>query len=406
MILRKMTLNASVRYWLHALIFALIIGLLPMCGLAMELSGFAGVDYRYFQQDSALSSQRQHAPSMVLAPEFYSEWDEGQQSLLFSPFLRLDREDAERTHADIRELQWLILSDDWELRLGVGKVFWGVTESQHLVDVINQTDLVENTDGEDKLGQPMINLSLFQDWGTVDLFVLPFFRERTFPGENGRLRFPRVVNTDEAQYESGAGRRHIDLAIRWAGTIANWDVGLSHFYGTSREPLFLFNNAISDPIPYYEIMHQSGLDVQYTVENWLWKLEAIHRETETLAFSAVTGGLEYTFYGALESDIDVGLVAEYLFNDRDDLLLSPFQDDVLIAARLRWNDAQSTELLVGLIQDLEVDEQSWSIEASRRFGNRWKLALEARFFDSDVPDSLLFPLRQDDFIQLEIARYF
>ena len=46
------------------------------------------------------------------------------------------------------------------MRLGLRKVYWGVTESQHLVDVINQTEGVENLDGEDKLGQPMLNLAL------------------------------------------------------------------------------------------------------------------------------------------------------------------------------------------------------------------------------------------------------
>ena len=102
-------------------------------------------------------------------------------------FVREDSMDDERSHADIRELSWLYYSDDWELRLGISKVFWGVAESQHLVDIINQTDAVENVDGEDKLGQPMINLTLIRDWGNVDLFVLPYLRERTFTGVNGLL---------------------------------------------------------------------------------------------------------------------------------------------------------------------------------------------------------------------------
>ena len=28
----------------------------------------------------------------------------------------------------------------------------------------------------------MIKASFFRDWGQVDLFYLPYFRERTFPG--------------------------------------------------------------------------------------------------------------------------------------------------------------------------------------------------------------------------------
>ena len=74
------------------------------------------------------------------------------------------------------------MGDDWDLHLGVKQIFWGVTEFNHLVDIINQTDLVENIDGEDKLGQPMAHLSLVRDWGILDFHLLTGFRERTFPG--------------------------------------------------------------------------------------------------------------------------------------------------------------------------------------------------------------------------------
>jgi hypothetical protein len=373
---------------------------------AAELSGYLAGEYRYFQHESAYEQASQHQASFVVAPEFYVEWAEGDQSLLFSPFLRIDGEDDERTHADIRELQWLLVNDDWELRAGIGKVFWGVTESQHLVDVINQTDLVENSDTEDKLGQPMINLSLFKEWGTLDLFVLPYFRERTFAGENGRLRSGLIVDTDNALYESGAKQHHVDFAVRWSQTLGDWDVGLSHFYGTNREPLFQLNSTMDRLRPFYEIMHQTGLDIQKTSEAWLWKLEVIRRETRTETFTALTGGFEYTFYGVMESNIDVGVIAEYLFDDRNDQLATPFEDDVLLGTRITWNDEQSTELLVGIIQDMTSSDYSWNIEANRRVGGRWKASLEGRFFHSTNTQSALSSINDDDYIQLELSMYF
>ncbi len=373
---------------------------------AGELSGYIAGEYRHFQHESSFSEPDQYNPSIVLSPEYYHEWDDGQQSLIIAPFLRIDQDDAERTHADLRELQWLYVEDDWELRLGLGKVFWGVTESQHLVDVINQTDLVENSDTEDKLGQPMINLSFFKDWGALDLFVMPYFRERTFAGKDGRLRSSLVVDTDKAKYESGAGRQHVDVAVRWSQTFGDWDVGLSHFYGTNREPLLQVNSTFDALIPYYEIMHQTGLDIQQTTESWLWKLELIRRETKSDTFTALTGGFEYTFYGVFESDIDVGLIAEYLFDDRNDELATPFEDDVLLGTRITWNDEQSTELLVGMIQDVESSDVSWNIEASRRIGDRWKLSAEARLFRVRNNDTALYSFRDDDYLQIELARYF
>ena len=401
-ILRRMILNASAK--ISA--FLVFTGFGLCTASAVELSGYVGAEYRYFQHDALFSSAGQHHSSIALAPEFYTEWDDGEQSLLFSPFLRLDGEDAERTHADIRELQWLLVRDDWELRVGVGKVFWGVAESQHLVDVINQTDLVENTDTEDKLGQPMINLSLFQDWGTVDLFVMPYFRERTFAGRDGRLRGPLVVDTDAATYESGAGRHHLDVAVRWSHSISDWDLGVSHFYGTNREPQLLVNSTATALIPFYETMHQTGLDAQYTRESWLCKLEMIRRETAASTFFALTGGVEYTFYSVFDSDIDVGLISEYLFDDRDDASSTASEDDVLVGTRLTWNDVQSSELLVGVIHDLSSEDMAWNIEASRRIGDRWKLSVEGRFFNVNTVPSVLYTVRRDDYIQLELARYF
>tara|TARA_R110002050_G_scaffold9504_1_gene33349 strand:+ start:506165 stop:507373 length:1209 start_codon:yes stop_codon:yes gene_type:complete len=387
---------------------ALLLGMICLTtnSHAGEWSGYSAAEYRYFQHPSLNAEPDQHGFSGALSPEFYHQWDDGKQSLIIAPFLRVDSEDAERTHADLREARWLIAEDKWELRLGVGKVYWGVTESQHLVDVINQTDQVENPDNEEKLGQPMLNLSLFQEWGTVDLFVLPYFRERTFSGKQGRLRSQLVVDTDNASYESGSKRHHIDLAIRWSHNVGDWDVGLSHFYGTNREPLLRPNQQFTALNPYYELMNQTGFEIQRTTGSWLWKLESIRRETKSDTFIAVTGGLEYTLYDVLESGLDVGLISEYLFDDRDDESATPFEDDVMLGTRITWNDVQSTELLIGLIQDVDSNDAAWSIEASRRIGNRWKLSVEGRLFKFNETNNALYQVRNDDYIQVELARYF
>jgi hypothetical protein len=373
---------------------------------ASEWTGYAAGEFRHFIHDSPYAEPDSEQASFVMAPEFYHEWHDGQQSLIIAPFLRVDSNDAERTHADLRELRWLYVADDWELRAGIGKVFWGVTESQHLVDVINQTDLIENTDTEDKLGQPMLNLSVFREWGTLDLFMLPYFRERTFAGRDGRFRPSLVIDADAAKYESGAKQHHVDWAIRWSQTFGDWDIGLSHFYGTNREPLFRLSDDAQHLIPYYELMHQTGLDIQQTSDAWLWKLELIRRKTNADTFVALTGGFEYTFYGVLESSKDMGVLMEVLFDDRDDAAITPFEHDILLGSRITWNDVQSSELLLGIIQDIETSEHSWNIEASRRIGQRWKASLEARFFNQSPSTSALFAYRNDDYIQLEIARYF
>lgn len=153
-----------------------------------------------------------------------------------TPFYRLDGMDDERTHFDLREAYWRYRIDAWEFIVGVNKVFCGVTESQHLVDIINQTDIIEDIDQEDKLGQPMIMLGSQRDWGEMQLYLMPYFRERKFPGKYGRLRAPLLVDK-ESRFESGANEYHPDVALRYSHYLGDWDVGAYYFYGTSREPI-------------------------------------------------------------------------------------------------------------------------------------------------------------------------
>jgi hypothetical protein len=380
----------------------------PVTGLANELSGYISAEGRYFFHDTLFDEQEKNSGSFAFQPEYYHEWEDG-PSFLFVPFGRLDSADSKRTHFDIRELNYLWPTEDWEFRLGVGKVFWGVTEFVHLVDIVNQTDLVENIDGEDKLGQPMAHLSVPRDWGVWDVFLLPYFRERTFPGRKGRLRHALVVDTDHPMYESDDEEHHVDFAVRYSHTVGDWDFGIYHFVGTGREPTLLPGvDTKGRPvlIPYYEQINQTGLDLQLVAGQWLWKLESLYRTGQRNDFFASIGGFEYTFVGIAETSMDLGVIGEYAYDERRDNATTVYENDAMFGLRLAVNDAESTEVLAGLIQDLDSTARALSVEASRRIGSNWKLFLQAwGFFDSPGED-LLYNVRDDDFLQIELAYYF
>ena len=440
-------------------------------GFTHKLTGNIAAQGIYFFHDPSDPQQYETGDlSISLEPEFYGEWAGGKQSFTFTPFGRYDQQDDERSHADIRELYWRQSGAHHELRLGVRRVFWGVTESQHLVDIINQDDFVEDIDGEDKLGQPMANLALIGGWGTLDLYVLPYFRERTFPGPEGRLRPQFVVDTDHPEYESDDEEKHVDGALRWAKTLGQWDFGLSYFDGTSRDPRLLIDPGapllVPDPstlpptcllfpnqpqcqvtvflpdaklFPRYDQISQVGLDMQAIFGGWAWKLEAIRRDSHFEDYTAATGGFEYTFVGVFGSQTDVGVLGEYLWDSRGRLdpdsrqadaqrrvqdgqgftpaeaialqglkfkNFSAFQDDIFVGTRIAFNDVQSTDILAGVIVDRETQATFGSIEANRRLGDAWKLSLTSRFVGHVDGIDPLYGFRNDDYVQLELARYF
>lgn len=373
-----------------------------------ELSGYLEGEGSFFFNDALFPGQKRDNIAIAFQPEYYHEWENG-SSFTFVPFARLDSADTERTHFDVREFNFLWLTDYWELRLGVGKVFWGVTEFVHLVDIINQTDLVENIDGEDKLGQPMLHLSIPRNWGVVDMFLLPYFRERTFPGTSGRLRTALPVDTDKTEFKDSTGEWHPDFAIRYSHTIGDWDFGIYHFNGTGREPTLLpalRNSGQSALIPIYEQINQTGLDLQLVAGDWLWKLESIYRAGQGEDYFAGVGGFEYTFTSIVSTRMDLGLISELAYDDRGDSAPTPFENDIMFGLRLAVNDPASAELLAGFLQDLTSPARTINFEGSRRFGNHWKAIIEASIFIDSPEDGPFYSLRADDFIKLELAYYF
>lgn len=376
----------------------------------VQISGKSGLELRLFTDSPGYAQQYSTSNlSGFIEPQFYYAWNDDTDYLKFIPYLRWDQHDQERTHGDIRQLTWSHIADGWELHSGISKVFWGVTEFQHLVDTINQSDGVEDIDGEDKLGQPMIHLSIAREWGILDLYALPGFRERTFPGVDGRLRTGLVVATEQASYESGAGDKHVDFAARWSRTLGDFDLGLHYFRGTNRDPLLQAGlNSLGTPvlIPHYEQINQIGMDLQATLDDWLWKLETRWRDSRNDTFWALQGGFEYTLYGIAESNADLGLLVEYGWDERGKRSTSLAQNDLFFGSRIALNDVDSTELLAGIGYDLDYHSYSLQIEASTRIGEGWKASMDLRLFTGKNVNDPLSALRKDDHLQLTLERYF
>jgi hypothetical protein len=377
--------------------------------LFFEATGKINTEVTFYIDKGQFANQNYRSNvSVAVEPEFYWEWNDQQDNLTFKPFLRKDQRDDERTHADIRELSWVHIGDDWELRAGARKVFWGVAEFQNLVDVINQKDIVEGLDKEHKLGQPMINLSLVKDWGILDFYVLPGFREQTYVGDEGRLRSGLVVDDDATTYESSSKERHIDLAARWSYSYDVFDIGAHWYKGTDRSPQYKAINRNGKDVlsAHYQQIEQVGLDVQATVDSWLYKGEVIYQENPVEDYWATQFGFEYTYYGIQESATDLGLLLEYGVDERGKDANALMQNDIGIGARLDWNDAQSTTLLAGVIHDLDYHSNSLSIEADRRIGENWKVSIEARAFDSGSSQDPASSFDKDDFVKVSFDRYF
>jgi len=442
--------------WMAALVVA-VEAHAEMEFAAWELSGRVSLEGRYFPKTGIdPRHQSSHTTGFVVEPKLYVEDVEGRSATVV-PFFRYDSADSVRTHWDLREAYALLFGEfgesEWEVRLGADRVFWGVAESQHLVDIVNQIDFLEHPNGEVKLGQPMVHVTWTADWGVLEFFGLPYHRQRVYPGQGGRLRFAGLVNTERVEYESGAEEWHPDFAARYSQSFGPLDIGLSVFNGTSREANLICMPPACKPtgvgdvsnvwIPYYAQIRQFGLDAQLTLDAWLFKFEAMHRSGERNALgrereygeaygavlagtggfddlvatlreeeyvAAVVGG-EYTFYSVFGSAADVGLLAEWNYDERGRQALPRRQpmtldNDFFVGARLAFNDVQSTEITAAFLTDASRATRTLGGEFDRRLSDRWSLHVESNMILSIDPLDFQYVGRRDSFFEFHLEYNF
>ena len=169
---------------------------------------------------------------------------------------------------------------------------------------------------------------------------MTYHRARTYPGRQGRLRSAIVIDDEHVSYESAAKEWRVDLAARYSHSFGPFDIGLSVFDGTSREPFVtphIDERGTLSLRQHYEPILQFSVDAQLTIEAWLLKLEALHREgarnllgVEENYAAFVVGG-EYTFNSIWGSAVDLGLLAEWNYDERRERSNSEFQNDLFYA---------------------------------------------------------------------------
>ena len=120
----------------------------------------------------------------------------------------------------------------------------------------------------------------------------------------------------------------------------------------------------------------------------------------------MVGGFEYTWYGLFSSATDIGFVLEYQYDNREGGQPLFTNNDIVAGGRLTLNDVQDTTLLALLASDLDQRERFISIEGSRRLGDETFISLESRFFSNTSPQSTLYSLRDDDYLEVTLTRYF
>ena len=154
--------------------------------------------------------------------------DERDVKITISAIARYDEKDSERRYIDFQKLKYEQYFENYTLKIGNEIIFWGVNESFNIIDIVNQSNLAEDMTGTKKLGQPLLSLAYDNNYGTIDLYLMPYFIERKFPSKNGRPRLALEVDQNSITYESSAKEQKLDFALRYSMVYDDYDLSLIH----------------------------------------------------------------------------------------------------------------------------------------------------------------------------------
>ncbi len=126
--------------------------------------------------------------------------------------------------------------------------------------------------------------------------------------------------------------------------------------------------------------------------------------------AAVMGG-EYTFYSVLGSTADIGLLAEWNYDERGRRALPRRQpmtldNDFFFGMSLSFNDVESTMITAGFLMDASRETRTLAAEFDRRLFDQWSLHVAANTILSIDPADLQYVGRRDSFFEFHMEYNF
>lgn len=370
-----------------------------------QTGGNASLALRFYPH-SPDGNQENVGVGLRVAPEWSLRTDDTR--ILVAPNIRIENNGSGRSIADFNELNLSWRQGDTILEFGITRLFWGVTESRHLENIINPPDLAAHYAGDTTLGVALLRLAMPTDFGQIEFILVPWDRDPRFPGKRGRPRTELFIQNDvdhpDGRPPTGVSRVSLQRS--------DYDAHIYYFYGLDREVTLVpkFDN-FGQPVSLRASrsrIQQWGFDLQVPLGNLLFKAEAIHRIGYARSFTATVLGGEYTLNSIGNSTSDLGFLVEYQYdNDRPkDAPLAPMKHAVYAGLRGALNDPANSEFKFGLLHDTNTGARVWRGDFNRRIAENWTAEGALNIFSNVRGQLPLSGFARDSYFELLLKRNF
>lgn len=426
----------------------------------VSVSGRVDLGFRYYLDDGAYAGQTEAGayPFVGLGLNGTLPIGGGQVILQFEA---LSDDENDRSVLNVQKAYFTQSFKNWDLVAGVNVENWGVSAGRTLINVLNARDQANQVGGGELIGTPMLNANFFSDFGTFSAYILDGEVWDHFGGRNSRQRGPVYTEDALTTYEN---ERDANFALRYANNFSlgegALDFGVYAFKGAAREavnllgctmaagavtqdvcdqitsdirsgyeagaPVFRNEQDVADFLvsnygtdvaiegervlafaPYYQDIRQLGLSTVYAHGDTQFRFEGFLRDTEQGSFTAGIVGGDHTFFDVAGSSGSLVLAVEYHFDNRNDRQpITIYDDDLFLGLNFSANDTNDTRAEIGVFHDVNTQGRLYSIELSRRFGDRVRGSIRANYIDASDATDPLSAVDGDTFIDFTLSTFF
>ena len=342
--------------------------------------GFSGIVYSNYNNEIVADGS-----SKIILNNNYFQTDADIEFLYSDEY-------KERRYLLLNELYFSKDFDAYSVSIGKRVKYWGELEGFNIADVYNQKNYLKDPfDKSAKYGAWGADISRYFDENSLEI-GLKFYEENMKIPTNHTPYAPLSMNYDRELRLSD--ERYMPTLYLKANLVSDayfdseTSLILLHGYDNKRSYVPISTITLAQ----YAYRVNKALFLSHIIYNdTIFKTELAYTDVlddaQMSDYTQLSVGVEHSFYEVVGST-DITLFTEYyryLYNDTNKLknvdISEIYDDDLFLALRMNFNDVRSSELKVGILQDVQKAEQV--IKATFR----------TRFYDSFVLDSEYLQIR-------------
>lgn len=308
---------------------------------------------------SSMRSDSIHYPTSYGANiKWSSDWKKQPQYRIEVDYQKGFSEDGEAFA--LRDFVTSYSTNNFNFYGGITSEFWGVTESRHLVNVINPADARFDKYGQKLLSVPIFKAGILTPGSQLSLYLMPCQRHLSSSSSNSHNYGNSATSSSESFVDIECDGL-TDFALRDEVVYGPIDLGLSYFKGISRE----INGGVNSPSKggNYPIISRYSIDIQATIGPSLYKLEMLAQTSSGHDYASV-GGIEYLLPYSESRISDFSILAEYLWDTR--CIKDSLNCGAMLGARWVANNASGTQMLATYSSSRYSDQYLTMLKWSQR----------------------------------------